>query len=191
MQRDQGVSTSSQVSMSPSTSELTPPSPIDNDDLYSSPICMKIKDGPNNPQDITDDFTFDLSYVPEIGILTQNMKQLTFDEEVTGDKEQEEAITCATKGENIFLTGRAGTGKSWATRRIVHSLSSAGKVVHVTAPTGMAAINVDGTTIHRWGGFGVGEYYADFDKMMDKENRQRIRKTHTLLIDEISMLSGH
>ena len=65
------------------------------------------------------------------------------------------------------------------------------KVRHVTAPTGMAAINVNGTTIHRWGGFGLGQYYSDFDRMIGKENKDRIRDTDTLVLDEVSMVSGH
>ena len=63
--------------------------------------------------------------------------------------------------------------------------------MHTTAPTGIAAINVNGMTIHSWGGFGIGEYYSDFDKMMDSTVRERIKKTDALIIDEISMLDGH
>jgi len=61
----------------------------------------------------------------------------------------------------------------------------------VVAPTGVAAINVDGITVHKWGGFGIGMYYSDFDKMMAKDNRKKIRETDVLLFDEISMCSGH
>jgi len=50
---------------------------------------------------------------------------------------------------------------------------------------------VDGITVHKWGGFGIGMYYSDFDKMMAKDNRKKIRKTDVLLFDEISMCSGH
>jgi len=63
--------------------------------------------------------------------------------------------------------------------------------MHVTASSGIAAINVNGVTIHSWGGFGLGEYYSDFDRMMDKKTSEKIRKTKSLLIDEISMLDGH
>jgi len=63
--------------------------------------------------------------------------------------------------------------------------------MHMTAPTGIAAINIEGVTINHWGGFKLGEYYSDFDLMMEKETREKIRHTSTLLIDEISMLDGH
>ena len=55
----------------------------------------------------------------------------------------------------------------------------------------VAAINIDGITIHAFGGFGLGNYYSDFDRMLSKENRKRIASTDALLFDEISMCSGH
>jgi len=118
------------------------------------------------------------------------------EERKKGDEMQELAISIAERGENLFLTGRAGTGKSWTTQQIVKSLQRGkknhlGKKVHVTAPTGIAAINVDGTTIHRWGGFGLGHYYSDYDNMLAKEAKKRIRETDVLVFDEVSMLSGH
>ena len=66
---------------------------------------------------------------------------------------------------------------------LVHFLSS--------YPYTNIAINVDGITVHKWGGFGIGMYYSDFDKMMAKDNRKKIRETDVLLFDEISMCSGH
>ena len=80
------------------------------------------------------------------------------------------------------------TGKSWTTRKIVDNCRHENQVIHVTAPTGIAAINVNGITIHAWGGFGLGEYYTDFDKMMDPTVMEKIRKTDVLLIEEISMV---
>ena len=61
----------------------------------------------------------------------------------------------------------------------------------MTAPTGIAAINVGGMTIHHWGRFRLGEYYSDFNNMFSEETREKIRNTDALLIDEISMLDGH
>ena len=145
--------------------------------------------------DNEDDFLSGLLLAPEIGCVTSDLANLSLeddnDEPQKGDPLQEQAISFCAAGENMFLTGRAGTGKSWTTRKMVKQLRKQDKVVHVTAPTGMAAINVDGTTIHRWGGFGLGQYYEDFDRMMAAENKDRIRKTDALIFDEISMLSGH
>jgi hypothetical protein len=152
--------------------------------------------------DDDDDDGFKLSQIlemaPEFDGITKGIEQLSINEEVVeeiGDELQEKAIGLAAEGKNIFLTGKAGTGKSWTTRKIVDACRSSAdgkkKVIHVTAPTGIAAINVNGRTIHSWGGFGLGEYYTDFGRMMDKEIMKKIRDTDTLLIDEISMIDGH
>ena len=108
-----------------------------------------------------------------------------------GDELQEKAIALAKDRQNIFLTGKAGTGKSWTTRRIVEYFRNEAITTHVTAPTGVAAINVGGETIHKWGNFQKGEYYSDFNKMMSEETRETIEETKVLLIDEISMVDGH
>ena len=48
----------------------------------------------------------------------------------------------------MFLTGDAGTGKSWLTQKVIADYRKKGKTVIVTAPTGVAAINVGGATLH-------------------------------------------
>ena len=83
------------------------------------------------------------------------------------------------------------TGKSWATKRIVKSFAEDCKTIFVTAPTGIAAINIGGMTINHWGRFELGQYYEDFNNMMSLETRDKIRGADALLIDEISMLDGH
>ena len=133
-----------------------------------------------------------LEMTPSFGVtsVTKEMGNLKINQE-EGDELQNKAISIATEGKNIFLTGKAGTGKSWTTRKILEAFDDQKKTFHMTAPTGIAAINVDGITIHRWAGFGLGEYYSDFDRMMDKNIMEKIRKTKSLLIDEISMMDGH
>ena len=82
----------------------------------------------------------------------------TKEPEEVGDEMQQRAITLANQGHNVFLTGRAGTGKSWATKRIIKDFERRHQRIYATAPTGIAACNVDGTTIHHWGKFGLGQY---------------------------------
>lgn len=105
----------------------------------------------------------------------------------------------AIEGTNTFLTGQAGTGKSTLLKRFLEAPQVRGKVVAVTAPTGIAALNVGGTTVHRWSGMMLGpgdgetnEAAADrlatgptYDRA-----RKRVRDTDVLVIDEVSMLSG-
>ncbi len=52
------------------------------------------------------------------------------------------------KGESIFISGRAGTGKTWLLRNLLEYSRSRGRSVTVTAPTGMAAVNCEGQTLH-------------------------------------------
>ena len=132
----------------------------------------------------------ELELASEFGGITEGLRDLTIRE--TGDELQEAAIKLAGEGKNIFLTGKAGTGKSWTIRRIVEASGSGrNKKIQLTAPTGIAAINIGGRTIHSWGGFKLGQHYCDFDLMMGEKTREMIRKTDTLLIDEISMVDGH
>lgn len=86
--------------------------------------------------------------------------------------------------ENIFLTGKAGTGKSTLLR---YFRATTKKNHAVVAPTGVAAINVQGQTIHSFFGFGTDittdrVMYARADKL------NLMRNLETLIIDEISMV---
>jgi hypothetical protein len=60
----------------------------------------------------------------------------------------------------------------------------------VVASTGVAALNVNGQTLHKFAGCGVPRRVSDFEKMWAKETRQRWRDVETLIFDEISMTSG-
>lgn len=61
--------------------------------------------------------------------------------------EQKEALKLINAGYNIFLTGDAGTGKSFLLDYFIKNNSSSN--ILVCAPTGVAALNIGGTTIHR------------------------------------------
>jgi ATP-dependent DNA helicase PIF1 len=101
-------------------------------------------------------------------------------------------------GRNVFLTGQAGTGKSWLLR---DAIAMAPMHVDVTAPTGVAALNVDGRTVHRWSGMLLGpqEGQDDFHYMKWLEDQpypsirsgwNRVKACQCLVIDEISMMCG-
>ncbi len=68
-------------------------------------------------------------------------------------KTQKEAIYSVEDGDNIFITGSAGTGKSFLLQYLKRNYLTSG--LHVTASTGIAAINVGGQTIHSWSGIGL------------------------------------
>lgn len=97
-------------------------------------------------------------------------------------------------GYNVFLTGGAGTGKSFCIKTLTEFLKEEGIVFGLTASTGVAALAIDGSTIHSWAGIGLGD--EDVDSILkgslarNKKARKRIRDSRILIIDEISMVSG-
>ena len=109
-------------------------------------------------------------------------------------KTQKEAIYSVEDGDNIFITGSAGTGKSFLLQYLKRNYLSSG--LHVTASTGIAAINVGGQTIHSWSGIGLGnipisQLIQNFSSVKFSQLRKRIRMANMLAIDEISMISAH
>ncbi|WP_241681307.1 AAA family ATPase [Pseudactinotalea terrae] len=90
-------------------------------------------------------------------------------------------------GSNLFLTGRAGTGKSTLVRRFVESTD---RRVVVAAPTGIAALNVGGYTLHRLFGFRPDTSLADVRSGRYYPGRfaATIAGLQTLVIDEASMV---
>lgn len=96
-------------------------------------------------------------------------------------------------GHNVFLTGAAGTGKTYLINRFIRHAREHGIVVAVTASTGIAATHIGGMTIHSWSGMGIRDTLTDedIDTIVSREYlAKRFAKTNILIIDEISMLSG-
>lgn len=99
-------------------------------------------------------------------------------------KEQEKAFKEIMKPGNIFITGNAGTGKSFLLNKIIEYYKKTGLNVIITAPTGISAINVGGTTIHR-------AFRAPIHPIGPKERispPEPILKADIIIIDEISMV---
>ena len=118
-------------------------------------------------------------------------------------------LDAALAGKNIFLSGMAGTGKTTLLRKFIDADDDDAvfwRDVDVVAPTGVAALNIGGMTIHRWCGMLLGpasgqrdptetneEYYR---WLRDQQYRsilrgfERVRYCKILVIDEISMLPG-
>ena len=92
-------------------------------------------------------------------------------------------------GKSVFLTGKAGTGKTTFLREVVASSS---KRVVVVAPTGIAAINAGGVTIHSFFQLPLHPYIPgvkiESKFAFSKEKRSIIKTIDVLIIDEISMV---
>jgi ATP-dependent DNA helicase PIF1 len=122
--------------------------------------------------------------------------------------EQLEVLNLVKSGKNVFFTGAAGelwqqvlsfhadsdaynlgTGKSVLLREVIKSLREMGIKVAVTATTGIAGLNIQGTTIHSFAGIGLGKEPADeLAKNIAKSARKKEKwvQTRVLVIDESS-----
>lgn len=87
--------------------------------------------------------------------------------------------------ESVFVTGRAGTGKSTLLR---HWRLHTKKKMAVLAPTGVAAVNVGGQTIHSFFGFKPDITVVKTRRLKPPEDKALFKKLDTLVIDEISMV---
>ncbi|MFC4951312.1 AAA family ATPase [Acinetobacter puyangensis] len=104
---------------------------------------------------------------------------------------QETALKLLKAGENIFLTGSAGAGKTYTLNQYIQYLKARKVTVAVTASTGIAATHMNGMTIHTWAGIGIKDTLTESElkRMYERKYlREHIEKTQVLVIDEISML---
>lgn len=96
---------------------------------------------------------------------------------------QQAAWDAIMDGRNVFLTGDAGTGKSYVLERCIEEWGRRDRSTLVMAPTGIAAINVGGVTIHR----GLGLMPQVFEPGY-APYRTTMAAAQTVVIDEISMV---
>lgn len=100
--------------------------------------------------------------------------------------EQEIALKEMLSGTNVFLTGEAGTGKSTIVKEFKRRTS---KNCVFLAPTGIAAINVGGSTIHSFLRLAPGLMSEEsIEALSNKKQRELIRNIDVVIIDEISMV---
>lgn len=108
------------------------------------------------------------------------------------------ALQVLKSQENVFLTGAAGSGKSFLLTHYLGAIRKAldeggGKRVPILASTGAAAILVGGRTFHSFFGLGImeGGISQTVERASaDKRVRKRLNNNECVIIDEVSMLSG-
>lgn len=112
------------------------------------------------------------------------------------------------QNKNVFITGGAGTGKSYILQHLKDSFPELEN--NITSTTGISAINIEGVTIYSWGKFRPEIDYVKFYEYKEDERdneiremaqkaaryakkdiKEKIKKTKMLAIDEISMLSDY
>ncbi len=91
--------------------------------------------------------------------------------------EQRAVLEKVKRGESVFFTGSAGTGKSVLLREIIRTCREDGRPgrLAITASTGIASVNIGGTTLHSWAGIGLGKEPADklVGKLLGQDKWQR------------------
>lgn len=113
------------------------------------------------------------------------------DEELKLDEEQQRAFDLLNQTDkNLFITGKAGTGKSYLLREFARRTS---KKILLLAPTGIAAINVQGATLHSTFGYDnlstlALEQISRATIKLKKDKISLLEAVDIFIIDEISMV---
>ncbi len=104
---------------------------------------------------------------------------------------QETALDILKLGYNVYLTGAAGSGKTYVLNEYISYLRQNNVDVGVTASTGIAATHMGGVTIHSFTGLGIRDKLTEHDisALTDKQYlHKRFEKLKVLIIDEVSMM---
>ncbi|PID52462.1 MAG: helicase [Candidatus Moraniibacteriota bacterium] len=107
---------------------------------------------------------------------------------------QDIAFKILKDGYNVFLTGPAGSGKTYLLNQYITHLKKENVRYAVTAATGIAATHLSGRTIHSWSGVGIHNSLSERDIKDILKNhliKERLKNTRVLIIDEISMIHAH
>ncbi len=105
---------------------------------------------------------------------------------------QSTALEILKSGQNVFLTGSAGTGKTYILNEFILYLKARKIIPTIVAPTGIAASHLSGQTIHSYFALGIRDNIDEYfiENLLGKKYLQtRFNKLKVLIIDEISMVS--
>jgi len=105
---------------------------------------------------------------------------------------QKNAFEILKTGRNVFLTGSAGTGKTYLLNEYIQYLQKHNINPAIVAPTGIAASHIGGMTIHSFFGIGIQENISEYmiDSLMQKKYiYKRLERLKVIIIDEVSMVS--
>ena len=132
------------------------------------------------------DFTKEISFADEYEVVK---KTPGIDKDNDEDNAYLKVLALLQNGGNVFLTGFAGTGKSYILNKLKEKLK---KKLTITSTTGIAAVNVKGQTLHSWAGVGLcrNTISNTVEKIRGRKTQlNQILKCKILAVDEISMLN--
>ena len=140
------------------------------------------------PSDEYGDFSDDVSGLDRISATGPRIGPSLCDEQLA-------LVELIMDGKNVFYTGSAGCGKSTVLNRFVTLLKRENKHVDILAPTGRAALAVNGRTLHNYAGWVPSSLSHPLRTLESNAHRTKVRKrlaaTDVLIIDEISMVANH
>ena len=106
---------------------------------------------------------------------------------------QSTALDILKLGKNVFITGSAGTGKTYLLNQYIQYLKERQIYPTIVAPTGIAASHLKGQTIHSFFALGIRDTVVDngyVEFLLEKSYlKSRFAKLKVLIIDEVSMVS--
>jgi ATP-dependent DNA helicase PIF1 len=112
-------------------------------------------------------------------------------------EKQQEAFNYMKSGKNVFLTGPGGSGKSFLIKYFINwyksEIETEDSKIYITSTTGLSSILIDGITINRYSGIGIGDKDIEtlYKKIIKMKNlKKRWCNTSVLIIDEISMMDS-
>ena len=105
-------------------------------------------------------------------------------------EEQLHIVNIIKQGQSVFITGSAGTGKSYLLQRIIGMLPP--DTTYCTGSTGAAACLINGTTLHSFAGIGTGSGSLEQCSSLASRDHKicHWKRCRILIVDEISMIDG-
>ena len=108
--------------------------------------------------------------------------------EIQLNADQQRAYDAVMSGNNVFLSGSGGTGKTTLLKCLIKDLSEQGKQVLVMSYTSFAANLLGGSTIHKVFGFPIGPCISEKHSKIIRRTNKELRAADIIIIDEISMV---